>query len=217
MSESKELGIVVKIIDYDDFDQIITMITSYEVLTFIAMGVRKINSKNRIALQLGNIIEIELFRARLKGKVSKLKRANIVEQPPIEKLDTANVLLTIIKHLSKIDDFPKGILDSVFETFQSLGTEWNHHVKVYIMFKYLEVVGEAPSINNCIECGTNQHINGFEFYKGGYTCVKHTGNKRNLAFLKAIQSLDISFNSYKNIDATINKQIYLELEEFITK
>jgi len=89
--EEKELGIVIKQINYDDFDQIVTILTDTELITFIALGVRKMTSKNRVALQLGNVIEVELFRARLKNKVSKLKRANLVKQLPLQSSDTAMV------------------------------------------------------------------------------------------------------------------------------
>ncbi len=217
MSESKEVGLVVKILDYDDYDQVVTIITSDEVLSFIALGVRKINSKNRIALQLGNIIEVELFRARLKGKLSKLKRSTIVMQPPIKELDTANVLLLVIKYLSRIQNSPGDILTSIFECFHALGSEYNHHIKVFILFNYLKTIGENPQLSGCIECGSMDHIIGFEFYKGGYTCVKHTKEKRSLEFLKAIQVLDKSFNTYKETDSSVNKLIFKELEAFIEK
>ena len=217
MSEQKYVGIVIKISDYDEFDQIVTLLTFDEVIPFIARGVRKINSKNRVALQLGNVIEIELFRARLSGKVSKLKRANIIKQPPIEELDTANVLYTIIKHISKVEIRPGKVFSGMIESFDSFGTEFNHHVKVYILFKYLDSVGQSPMLNGCIECGTYDNINGFEFYMGGFTCNRHSPKKKELSYLKGIQALGQSFNKYKTTNAYTNKLIFNELEDFIKR
>ncbi|WKX02790.1 DNA repair protein RecO [Candidatus Mycoplasma mahonii] len=217
MSETKEVGIVVKMLDYDDYDQIITIITSTEVIGIIALGVRKINSKNRVALQLGNIIEVELFRARLNGKLSKLKRANIIKQPPILELDTAEVLLEIVGYLVKVKDSPKNILSMIFESFPFLGTQYNHHVKTYIMFHYLNIIGQMPTSHGCIECGSLDHIDGFEFYQGGFTCKRHIIKSRDLEFLKAIQSIGHSFIDYKTVDASTNKLVFAEIKDFISR
>ena len=217
MSEEKYTGVVTKIIDYKDFDQVITMVTDNEVIPFIALGVRKITSKNRIALQLGNIIEVELFRARLNGKLSKVKRANLIKQAPIQELDTANVLFTVLKHISQIEVRPRDTLRSFLEVYSSLGTEFNHHAKVYILTKFLKTVGQYPTFNGCVECGSYDHINGFEFYLGGFTCKNHSPKKRELSYLKGVLTLDKSFVAYKETNAYINKMIYKELEDFIKR
>ncbi len=217
MAESNVTGIVIKIFDYDDFDQIVTVLTRDEVVPFIAMGVRKLKSKNRVALQLGNLVELELFRARLAGKVSKLKRATLVQQPPIKQGDTALVLLETIKYLTKIQAGSPELFNAILESYPHLGGDDNHFVKTYIVFRILYTMGMFPIMDKCVECGRNDRIDGFEFHAGGFTCVSHTKKKRPVEFLKAIHSLDFSMEEYSKTDPIINKMIFRELTSFITE
>lgn len=208
-------GIVVKTQDFDDDDMIVTVISHDEVLSFIALGVRKLTSKNRVALQLGNIIEVEIFRARLTNKLSKLKKAVLIKQPPLKEGDTALVLLEIIKFLSRIDKSSDILFNRILEGFSYFSDDYNHHVKTFILFGVLDVIGVYPKYERCIECNRHDRINGFDFYKGGYTCVDHTENKKPLEYLKAIKALTLSMNMYKDTDALINKYIYNDLVDFI--
>lgn len=215
--EEKEIGIVIKKIDYDDYDQIVTILTEKEIITFIALGVRKMTSTNRIPLQLGNIIEVEIFRARLKDKISKLKRANLIKQLPIKSSDTALVWMIILKYLSHIKEAASKLFRSILETYSFWGKDLNHHIKTYIIFHFLETNGIKPMDKNCIDCGRYDRINGFEFYKGGFTCYYHSKKVRSLEYLKGIQNLFAGFNKYKETSAFINKSIFQELVAYLNE
>lgn len=214
MATQSYAGLVIKTIDYDDFDQIITILTNEDVLSFIAKGTRKIKSKNRVALQLGNIIEVEIFQARLKGKVSKLKKAVILKQPPLETADTAKVWLTLIKYLKNIKTPAPNVFQAVVESYNYFGDKYNHFVKTYIMFQYLQTLGMKPNIEFCVECNRRDMINGFEFYKGGFTCTLHTHKERELGFLKGIANLT-NIKEYVSTNPKHNTQIYNEIEKYI--
>lgn len=214
MATNSYAGLVIKTIDYDDFDQIITILTNEDVFTFIAKGTRKIKSKNRVALQLGNIIEVEIFQARLRGKVSKLKKAVILKQPPLETADTAKVWLTLIKYLKNLKTPAPNVFQAVLEAYDYFGDKYNHYAKTYIMFQYLQALGIKPNIEFCVECNRRDMINGFEFYKGGFTCALHTEKERELGFLKGIASLN-NIKSYVTIDPRYNTQIFNEIEKYI--
>ena len=207
-------GLVIKTIDYDDYDQIITILTHDDLLTFISKGTRKIKSKNRVALQLGNIIEAEIFQARLRGKVSKLKKATIIKQPPLEKSDTAKVWLLLIKYLKNLKEPNQELFQAIVETYDYFGDKYNHYAKTYILFKYLNALGIKPNIEHCVECNRKDMINGFEFYKGGFTCSLHTDNERELDFLKGIASMN-DFKKYIEINPKHNTQIFEEIEKNI--
>lgn len=214
MGTNSYAGLVIKTIDYDDFDQIITVLTQDDVFSFIAKGTRKIKSKNRVALQLGNIIEIEIFKARLKGKVSKLKKAVLLKQLPLETADTAKVWLTIIKYLKNLKQPAPNIFKAVLETYNYFGDKYNHYAKTFIMFQYLQTLGIKPNIDHCVECNRRDMINGFEFYKGGFTCAMHTEKERELGFLKGIAYLN-NIQNYITIDPRHNTQIFNEIEKYI--
>jgi len=212
--ESIITGVVVKRIDVDDFDQVITLITPKEVLSFIALGVRKITSKNRVALQLGNVIEAEIFRARLNGKLSKLKRAVLVKQVDIKEGDNANVLLEMIRYLSKVKRSTNELFSSIIKSFDNLGQDFNHQVKTFLVASTLHVFGLEQNYHSCVECDRNDLIDDFRFFKGGFLCKHHSYKSRSLEELKAFQNLN-NLEKYKDTSPLINKKIFSELTLFI--
>jgi len=212
--ESIITGIVVKRTDVDDFDQVITLITPDEIISFIALGVRKITSKNRVALQLGNVIEAEIFRARLNGKLSKLKRAVLIKQVDIKESDNANVLLEMIKYLSKIKKSNMNLFASIVKSLDALGKDSNHQVKTFLVASLLENFGLKQNFNCCVECGRVDLIDDFRFFKGGFLCKHHAYKSRPLEELKAFKNLK-DLDKYKDIDPIINKKIFKELTLFI--
>ena len=216
MSEEKIIGIVTKVFDYEDTSQIVTVLTNTEVISFIALGVRKITSKNRIAIQVGNIIDATIFRARLTNKLSKLKKAVLIKQPPISKSNTAKVVLEFINYLAKIKEPSNDLLNSIISAYEQLGGINNHKVRTYIIFQTLSSFGIKSILNQCVECGGFENIYAFEFYKGGFICNKHNVKKRPLDFLKAIQALDKSIDQYINTCDLIDEEIYKELTTYIS-
>ena len=204
-------GIVIKKLDYMADDQIITVMTDSELVTFIALGTKKMKSKNRVALDYGNLVNVEIFRARLSNKLSKLKKAVLIKQPPIKTSDTASVILTIVKFLSQLKSSSQKLFKGLLETFPYYGDTYNHHIKTYIMFKSLDTLGVYPETQQCVECGRSDRIVSFDYKTGGFLCVWHTKEERPIEELKAIKDMDKNFALYKEVDPALNKKIYEEL------
>jgi DNA repair protein RecO (recombination protein O) len=79
MSETILTGYLIKKINYDIFDEIITfIIPSGKKITCISKGSKRIESKNARNLFLGSKIEFEIFQSRSDDKISKLKKAHII-------------------------------------------------------------------------------------------------------------------------------------------
>lgn len=214
MSTSREFGLVIKSIDYDDNDKIITILTSNSLLTFIAKGVRKVTSKNSYALQLGNLVEVEYFKARLTGKISKLKKATLIKQLPLKESDTALVWLNLLKTFNKMTEGSEKLFNAVIKTYESFGDKYNHFAKTYIMFNYLSSQGVEPNINSCVECNRKDMITNFDFAAGGFLCHLHSKHERSVEFLKGINLLN-NFDEYKLINPKINTDIYLEIQNYL--
>lgn len=206
-------------IDFKDHDQIIHLLTNDQIVVFLANGIRKITSKNRFALQLGNIVDIEIFKARLNNQISKLKKAHLVIQPPITTSDTAKVILLIIEEINKITLNDHGRINNLFSAIKNswkyLGGNYNHHIKTYVIYNLLNYYGLEPQLNKCIECHRTDRINGFMFENGGFSCFFHTSVQRNLDFLKAINYLGKNFEKYLQVDNQINHQIFQELNNYL--
>jgi len=72
-------GFVLKKLDYEDYDEIITIFCKeYGLISFYAPGVRKMTSKNKTALQLFNSAYFEIFKSPT-NRLSKLKKAHLIE------------------------------------------------------------------------------------------------------------------------------------------
>jgi len=80
MAEQNIQGYLIKKIDYQVFDEIITFIgTDGNKYTCLSLGSKRITSKNARNLFLGNYCEFEVFLARHKDKISKLKKVHILK------------------------------------------------------------------------------------------------------------------------------------------
>jgi DNA repair protein RecO (recombination protein O) len=80
MAESILRGYLIDKRDFAVFDEMITFITPHgKKYACLSKGSRKIESKNARNLFIGNLIEFEIFQARSEEKVSRLKKAVIIE------------------------------------------------------------------------------------------------------------------------------------------
>ena len=211
-------GLVINKKDFQEKDLIVEILTEQEYLTFIALGTRKLSSKNRFSLEIGNIIEVEIFKARLNNKMSKLKKATLVLQVPLEKENIAKIVFDLVKKINQSNkSFSPLLFKSINESFKYLDTQVYLQVKTYVLFNFLACLGIYPSQNGCLVCKSAKRINGFSFEQGGFSCFYHTKNKRSLEELKAIYSLFQSFEKYKDTSSLINKKLYLEIEKVINK
>lgn len=209
------VGIVIKKVQLNADDEVVTILTSDEIVSFIALGTRKLKSKNRIALDYGNIITAEIFRARLKNKLSKLKKAVLLKQPPLKTSDTATVIIQVVKLLGKLENPSEMLFNSIIKAFQHLGDTHNHNVKTYIYFKALDSLGVYPNVSSCVECGRTDRIVDFDYKDGGYKCAWHNKKERPLEELKALQMLDKDLISYLEVDPLLNKRLFEELKQII--
>ena len=210
-------GIVIKVSDYRDSDLIVRMITNDRIINFVALGTRKVTSKNRFALQVGNIIETEIFLSSRTDKMSKLKKATLIHQPTINKNDVAEVIFEINRFLVNLESISKELYSFLKKGIKLLGQEFNHQIKTFIVAKTLKDRGLNVNFNYCVECGNNNNINNFHFYKGGFLCTRHSITDQSLELLKSYKNLDGKLEGYLATKPTINKIIYSELVQFITQ
>lgn len=217
MAIDKEVGIVIKTLDFQDYDKIITILTPDSLLSFIALGVRKIDSKNRVALQLGNVIEIEYFKARLTNKLSKLKTATLIKQPPLKQADTALVWLEIIKYLQKMKHGSEVVFKSILEAYPFFGEEFNHFAKTYIAFAMLDELGLKPNMNSCVECNRRDRIQGFDLHKGGFLCALHVSEELSLEELEAWSAIGKSMDAFTKTNPKAVKLIYNKVLSYINE
>ena len=207
-------GFVIQKNNYGDFDLIVTVLLINSKLSFLARGVRKMTSKNRVALQLGNFIEIEVFEARLNNKLSKLKRATIINAFPVEVADSAQIMMGILKIINKLENPRPYFFKSLLIAFPYFGNDYNHHIKNYFQFLNLVQHGLKPVVDKCYICKTTKNIIDFDLEKGGFSCQAHAKKKMHLEKLKAYRDLGRGFLFYKSISSELNFEIGKEIKNY---
>ncbi|WAM01022.1 recombination protein O N-terminal domain-containing protein [Mycoplasmopsis felis] len=72
-------GIVLEIHQTGENDFLVSFfLLPMALLTLYTQGLNKQTSKNRNNLQIGSIVEIEYFKARLKDKIGRMKKVNLL-------------------------------------------------------------------------------------------------------------------------------------------
>jgi recombinational DNA repair protein (RecF pathway) len=81
MSENIVKGYIIDRRIYKSFDEILlVLIADGQRLPMLALGTKKINSKNARNLHYGSLIEFIIFQSRTVGKMSKLRTATILKE-----------------------------------------------------------------------------------------------------------------------------------------
>ncbi|MBN0919548.1 DNA repair protein RecO [[Mycoplasma] gypis] len=207
-------GVVVKKIEYEEYDEIVTIQTLTKKVTFIAKGTRKLTSKNRSRLQILNTVECEIFEARLANKISKLKRAEIIQE--FNPKTDINVINNLIQIFEQLPDNSYNFVNTYMKLIANFGYGNDYIYFVFLLAKLLDSLGINPKYDGCVECGTKNNIVDFEFWKGGFYCANHSTKKKPDSYLTSIYFLSQKpIDFFNNIDFSFLQQIYKELWEYI--
>ncbi|MGX9383088.1 MULTISPECIES: DNA repair protein RecO [unclassified Mycoplasma] len=182
--ETIHQGIVINKIDYDEYDEIVTILTMNKPITFLAKGTRKIQSKNRSRLQLLNVVECEIFQARLEGKMSKLKRADLIAQFDINtNINVTNKLLLMAQN---IDSNPYEFVSDFFFLVNKFGKGDDNLYLLILIFDFLTCTGLKVKTDGCVICKTKNNIVDFIPHEGGFLCNRHAKNSKHPDYLQTV-------------------------------
>lgn len=170
-------GTVIKVSDFRDFDQLVTVLTSKgERLCFLAKSTKKIASKNRVACQLFSKGEYELIY-NPKTHLYLLKRASfminyIMTSTSIEAIAAYHFISdACFKAYDSIDDKIQ-FYDLVEACLTSLhATRDPYFVITYFLVRIYAMVGLQLVLDSCVQCHSKSSIVSFSSSKGGYICV----------------------------------------------
>jgi len=89
-------GIVIKTTEFNDFDTIVTIYSQeYGLISFVALGTRRLESKNKSSIQLFSESKFEIFKSH-RGKLSKLKKGYLLESNKNISKNYLNYLLAAV-------------------------------------------------------------------------------------------------------------------------
>ncbi len=209
MSASFINGYVINKIEYQDNDEIILILTeSGKKISCISLGSRKVNSKNGRNLFVGNFCTFELFLAREKNKISKLKKCSTIRQIQwsIQISNWFNILCEcIIKSSSEGKK-----LFYFFEFILKLYKTKKYSEKKLILIllhKFCLVEGLNLEVNKCVLCG-NKIVKTISFKNMGMIC--------NECFKKIKPQVNYSLHFSKLIFYLFNSK-YSKIDEFLNE
>ncbi|AGM25940.1 DNA repair protein recO [Spiroplasma syrphidicola EA-1] len=170
-------GLVISKINYNDYDQIITIFSREEgKLSFYAPGVRKAISKNQFSLQLFATSEFELFLSYHKNKVSKLKTGVLIKDRNLLAKDyddylvatlMVEVLDQVIEERTGDDELYNLITNSLDRL---LNNSDNLIIVIFYLFKMLKWYGLRWDFSKCQRCHKKEGIKTISFIDQGLLC-----------------------------------------------
>ncbi|UUD34788.1 DNA repair protein RecO [Mycoplasmopsis caviae] len=199
-----------------DNDAIVEVYSKKGIFFLLAKGINKSESKNRTNLQLGSLVEIEFFQARIQNKMSLLKKATLISD-----IDYANRfnLIYIQKAITLLKQFPKAyypLFESYVNTLNYLGIGKNSLLFTFLLSHTLNYFGLGVNVSKCCECNSPSNLCDFKFYKGGFLCGTHMVNQRWTKELKSIYYMYHDIKIFLQICISkVNQTILCELKEYL--
>lgn len=218
MAESIIKGIVLEVSNYpeNDNESLIKLLTKKGILNLIASGLNKAQSKNKANLLPGSYTEIEYFKARLRGKFSRLKKANALIVPDYDNRHNIVLITKLLRFFNNFESSYNPIVQAYLTILPYMGQGKNRWLLTYVLGQSLDYFGAKIVNDKCVECLTPGNLCDFQFYKGGFLCAAHMTKRRWTKELKSYYYLFHSVDVYMQMaNSEIDEQIRHELIDFL--
>ncbi|AGJ90834.1 DNA repair protein RecO [Mycoplasma putrefaciens] len=170
MSEKHLQAIVIDSFDYQEFDKIITVYSDlYGKISFISLGVNKPTSKNKYAINYLSLSEFEIFKAKNNFRLSKLKKAVLINShlkiaDDLNLYLCANIITSLVNSLeSNTKNFK--LFQLLKFAIDYLETDFDKAFKVCVlfMFYFLKFLGFNLNLSKCGFCNLKSEIIAINF------------------------------------------------------
>ena len=162
-------GIVLQTSDYKDNDILAQVLTKqYGIISFVAKGSKKLNSKNHIL----PMCVYEFIYDHKDGKTifsihnQKLLR-NFFQDKDIEMISFKDVLIELTLKNRDIDTY-----DELLFVFNKLNKENRYLLGCLYLSFLIKEFGIAPNVDGCVICG-NKKVVSISSQHGGFLCINH--------------------------------------------
>lgn len=216
-------GYLLKRTDYQDFDEIITLINEYgNKFECYSLGSRKINSKNARNLDIGNYLEFQFFYSP--QRLSKLKKITSLSHMDIN-LKQSYSLLVLNEYYLHMELGNKIFFDFYQKVIFYLHADINEYLLLlFICINIYKQLGYQFDLEKCKKCGFNQtmYIDQNDF---GSVCIhckephEHLLRLDNsyLELMKQIinNNIDLSLININQYDLKVIRHLVLNLMHLI--
>ncbi len=220
--------IILNQMDYKENDALIKVFSyDYGLITFLAKGIRKINSKNR-SICLPYTISEFMFNYNESSQIQSLLQGQIIQNhykihEDLQKNGAASLCVELVESIihdeNELDtlrehfEFTKFILDQI-ETKAKMNA-----IIAFMLSSYMNYYGISPHVDSCVLCESTK-INSISIEEGGLICNNCQGEIHSpiysVEFLKEFRlSQHITKDNFENY---INyKDVSHELIQLLAK
>lgn len=170
--------IVLSQMDYKENDALIKVFSyDHGLITFLAKGIRKINSKNR-SICMPYTISDFMFNYHENSQMQSLLQGQIVQNhykvhEDLQKSGAASLCVELIQNLihdeNDIDvlrehyEFTKFLLNQIEEKTKQ------NAIMAFMLSSYMNYYGISPHVDSCVMCDSTK-INSISIEEGGFIC-----------------------------------------------
>ncbi|QZX48837.1 DNA repair protein RecO [Mycoplasma sp. E35C] len=161
MSAITKKGYLIDYFDYAEFDQIIKVLfEDNSLISLIALGTKKILSKNGRYITIGSLHNFEFFQSRSVERLSKLKKIHPIDTKDATISESLPILV-MNEYISK----KKGLLEANYFNFYddvinfvNNKTYSNETIIIYILLNIIKIEGLGYDLTKCGYCNNKQVI-----------------------------------------------------------
>ncbi|MGL5540243.1 MAG: DNA repair protein RecO [Erysipelotrichaceae bacterium] len=175
MSDQIVHGFVIKLHDYRDNDQIISVYTKeLGLLNFITKSSKKVTSKNSLASMQYACVKIRFSYVENRTLFS-LRQREVIQFFPklyddLELQTLAECALETIYH-SHFEDSEQ-IFAMLLWLFEQLQAQLYPYTALGLVLAHVfQLQGCAPVVDECIQCGATKNISSIQVIQGGLGCL----------------------------------------------
>lgn len=213
-------GIVIKNIQYRDYDGIITCISEKGLITFLANGILKLQSKNASSCLLYSKSEFTLEKKNEKLFLTKGKliNSNFKLYESLDNMCCLGIVSECI--LNFLDDPGEIIYNSLSKMLEGLNQGFDVFTLCAIcLSKIIQQSGYGLEISHCVKCGSKTKIVSLDYAEGGFICqkcVKSINEVDKIEYLKSVRyTFMVDIDNFFHF--TLNKTIAIRLiKEYVS-
>lgn len=211
---------VIKVMDYQTFDQIITFFNEFGYkFNLISIGSRRIASKNGRHLIVGNLNEVEYFPARIENKIGRMKKSVTITAIPWEFHDYLS--FNLLNEFVYKETHPNKKLFNFYSNFINVMHEHkfsDYALLIRVLIFIIEFSGMSLSRIRCAFCLSNQPI---FIDKNNFSWICELCYEKNANNLKAFSNKIVIITKdlikHKRTDIKVNKIEAIEIISFLNE
>lgn len=193
-------GIVIKSIDYNASDRIITILSSDD--SFVVFKARGVNKMNSPLMKYTIPYSISEFELDSKGELSNktLVAANRVFYPrKINETIESIALFSYVSESLNYMDASKGLYDYLKSIILDVedGKD-NRWMFLNYLNYFIKCNGLSLCLDKCVSCGSKSHIVDVDFDSGGFLCSSCSINRKSMNYIETLYELNRSKSLYFN-------------------